>query len=101
MWSWTGSPSLSQIAAKQRPAVVISNRSYNETRPDVVAMAITTNLEPGEVLVADWQAAGLLRPSAFKPIFATFEKARIVRQLGAVADGDKATLRKLIHGVLG
>jgi mRNA interferase MazF len=94
-------PFTSQIAAKQRPAVVVSNRSYNETRPDVVAMAITTNLEPGEVLVADWQAAGLLRPSAFKPIFATFEKARIVRQLGAVADGDRATLRKLIHGVLG
>jgi mRNA interferase MazF len=94
-------PFTSQIAAKQRPAVVVSNRSYNETRPDVVAMAITTNLEPNEALIADWKIAGLLRPSAFKPIFATFEQAQIVLQFGALAAGDKAALRQLINSVLG
>jgi mRNA-degrading endonuclease toxin of MazEF toxin-antitoxin module len=53
-------PFTSQTAAKQRPAVVVSRRSYNIARPDVVAMAITSNLEAGEIPVADWQAAGLL-----------------------------------------
>ena len=94
-------PFTSQTDAKQRPAVVVSNRTYNETRPDIVAMAITTNLEPGEVLIADWQAAGLLRPSGFKPLFATFEQALIVRQFGVLAAGDRATLKKLISDVLG
>jgi mRNA interferase MazF len=82
-------PFTSQIAAKQRPAVVVSNRSYNETRPDVVALAITTNLEPGEVLVADWQAAGLLRPSAFKPIFTDRAPARCCGRRG---QGDAAEI---------
>ncbi len=94
-------PFTSQTDAKQRPAVVVSNRAYNETRPDIVAMAITTNLEPGEVLITDWQVAGLLRPSAFKPLFATFEQGLIARQFGVLAPGDRATLKKLIGDVLG
>ena len=94
-------PFTSQTDAKQRPAVVVSNRAYNETRPDIVAMAITTNLEPGEVLITDWQTAGLLRPSAFKPLFATFEQGLIVRQFGVLAACDRAALKKLIGEVLG
>jgi mRNA interferase MazF len=62
-------------------------------------MAITTNLEPGEVLIADWHAAGLLRPSAFKPVFGTFEQAMVVRQFGTLTDGDRAMLKKLIGDV--
>jgi mRNA interferase MazF len=94
-------PFTSQTNAKQRPVVVVSNRVYNEARPDVVAMAITTNLEPGEVLIADWQSAGLLRPSALKPLFATFEKSLIVRQFGTFSLDDRTALRKLINGVVG
>jgi mRNA interferase MazF len=60
-------PFTDQTSAKQRPAVVVSKRSYNDARPDVVAMAITTNLEPGELAITDWRTAGLLRPSVVKP----------------------------------
>jgi mRNA interferase MazF len=94
-------PFTNQTEAKQRPAVVVSNRSYNETRPDIVVMAITTNLDPGEVLIADWQSAGLLRPSALKPLFATFEKSLIVRQFGTLNFDDRMALKKLINSVIG
>jgi mRNA interferase MazF len=60
-------PFTNQVDTKQRPAVVVSNRSYNGMRPDVVAMAITSVIEAAEVPVAGWQAAGLLKPSIFKP----------------------------------
>jgi len=84
---------------------VISNRAYNTAKPDVVIMAITTKLrqnsEPGEVLIDQWPAAGLLKPSAIKPAFATLEQSLIVRQLGTLGADDQAALRKAIGEVLG
>jgi mRNA interferase MazF len=61
-------PFTSQTASKKRPAVVVSNRAYSEARPDLIVMAITSQLRAspgmGETWVAQWQAAGLLKPSA-------------------------------------
>jgi mRNA interferase MazF len=37
-------PFTNQAASKQRPAVVVSNRDYTAGRPDVVAMAVTSQL---------------------------------------------------------
>lgn len=36
----------------------------------------------GEELVSDWQEAGLLKPSVFKPILATIENKLVLKQLG-------------------
>jgi len=98
-------PFTSQAASKRRPAIVVSNRAYNTIRPDVVVMAVTSQLRPapglGEVWVGEWQAAGLLKPSAIKPVFATFEQALVLRRLGTLATGDKAALRNAIAETLG
>jgi mRNA interferase MazF len=94
-------PFTSQTNTKQRPAVVVSNRSYNVARSDVVAMAITSAIAAGEIPVGHWQAAGLLKPSVFKPIFAAFEQTSIPHQLGTLTENDKTALRKLIDSVLG
>lgn len=98
-------PFTSQTTSKKRPATVVSNRSYNTAKPDVVVMAITSQLRPtpglGEVYLGQWQAAGLLRPSAVKPVFATLEQALILRQLGTLAAADQAALRKAIAETLG
>jgi mRNA interferase MazF len=96
-------PFTSQAASKKRPAVVVSNRAYNSARPDLVVMAITSQLRPGpgEVWVGQWQVAGLLKPSAVKPVFATLEQALVIRQLGTLGAGDQAALRKAIAEILG
>lgn len=64
-------------ANKKRPAVIISRHTYQQTRPDVILMAITSHirqpLASGEALLHDWQAAGLAKPSVFKPLIATLE----------------------------
>jgi mRNA interferase MazF len=63
-------PFRSHTTSKKRPAVVVSNRAYNTARPDVVVMALTSQLRPsptpGEVQVSQWQNAGLLKPSVIK-----------------------------------
>lgn len=94
-------PFTSQAASKQRPAIVVSNAAYNRAKPDVVIMAVTSQLRPspgpGEVWIGQWQAAGLLKPSAIKPVFATLEQRLVIRKLGSLDMADQTALRKAIR----
>lgn len=98
-------PFTSQAASKRRPAVVVSSGAYNEARPDIIVMAVTSQLRPGrslgEVWVGRWQAAGLLKPSAIKPVFATLEQTLVVRRLGTLDAEDQGALRNAIAEILG
>lgn len=98
-------PFTNQTAIKQRPAVVISGRSYNQARPDLLMMAVTSQLRPaatlGEVWLSDWRAAGLLKPSAVKPVIATLEQGLVIRRLGAVSKQDQAALRRALQEIVG
>jgi len=98
-------PFTNQAAFKQRPAVVVSNRGYNGAKPDVIIMAITSQLHLpagfGEVWISQWQAANLLKPSAIKPVFATIEQNLILKQLGTLAPADRSALRQGIAALLG
>jgi mRNA interferase MazF len=98
-------PFTNQTASKRRPAVVVSSRPYNSARPDIVVMAVTSQVRPtpafGEVWIGQWQVAGLLKPSAIKPVFATLEQTLVIRQLGALDADDLAALRAAIDEVLG
>jgi mRNA interferase MazF len=98
-------PFTNQSAAKQRPAVVVSSAAYNNSKPDVVLMAVTSQFRPsptlGEVWLNDWQSAGLLKPSAIKPVFATIESNLIIRRLGKLSTADQASLKTAIGRILG
>ncbi|HWG20872.1 MAG TPA: type II toxin-antitoxin system PemK/MazF family toxin [Terracidiphilus sp.] len=98
-------PFTNQAASKQRPAVVVSSRAYNTAKPDVIIMAITSQIRSvaslGEVWIGEWQAANLLKPSAIKPVFATLEQNLIIRTLGALQTQDQSALRAAIAAVLG
>jgi mRNA interferase MazF len=98
-------PITTQTVSKRRPAVIVSSDLYNRTKPDVVIMAITTQLRPsptlGETWVRGWETAGLVKPSAIKPVFATLEKALVIRRLGSLDREDRAALQKSIAEVLG
>ncbi len=98
-------PFTSHVASKKRPAVIVSNAGYNLAKLDVVVMAITSQLRPtpglGEVWIRGWQAAGLLKPSAVKPVFATLEQALVIRTLGSLRAGDRQALKQVIGEILG
>jgi mRNA interferase MazF len=97
-------PFTSQTASKKRPAVLVSNAAYN-TRPDLIVMAITSQFRPtpgiGETWVGQWHAAGLLKPSAIKPVFATLKQSLVLRPLGSLDADDQASLRNAITEVIG
>src|ERR1700677_1190674 len=98
-------PFTTQATFKQRPAAIVSSRAYNVAKPDVVIMAITSQVHSpsslGEVQVGQWQAANLLKPSAIKPVFATLEQNLILKRLGVLDPSDQAGLRQAIAVVLG
>jgi len=98
-------PFTNQISSKQRPAVVVSRRAYNDSKPDIVVMPITSQFRPvggpGEVWISEWRSAGLLKPSAIKPVFATLEQGLVIRRLGVIDIQDQSALRAAIDGVLG
>ena len=97
-------PFTNQAATKRRPAVVISAARYNDARPDVIVMAVTSQLagdaRADDVPVEAWEAAGLLKPSAIKPVIATLEQALIIRKLGALGTDDVSALRTALDGLL-
>ena len=71
-------PFTDQTETKKRPAVVASSDRYNNARSDVILMAITSQSSGhsriGEVVIADWKGAGLIKASTIKPILTTLEK---------------------------
>ena len=85
-------PFSNQTATKKRPAVVISSSLYNEKTNDIVIIAVTSKVgkhaEVGECLVADWQSAGLLKPSAVKPAISTVEQVLVLKKLGSLSAND-------------
>ena len=98
-------PFTNQATFKQRPAVVVSSDAYNNIKPDVVVMAITSQIRIpfglGEIPVVHWREANLLKPSAIKPLFTTLEHGLVIRKLGALDATDKASLVENIGRVLG
>ena len=98
-------PFTDQSGANKRPAVIVSGATYNQARRDVVIMAVTSQLKSsrafGEVIIQDWQAASLLRPSSIKPVFATIEQTLILKRLGQLSFRDQPVLRDAIAGIMG
>lgn len=98
-------PFTDQSAAKRRPAVVISSEAYHSRRPDVIVMAITSQVRASsnfaEIQILQWQAAGLMLPSAIKPVIATLAQSIILKRLGRLQEQDQQTLRLAIASCIG
>ena len=97
-------PFTDQSATKKRPAVVISSQAYNTERPDLIIMAVTSQIKPtaiiGEVIMQGWQVAGLLKPSAIKPVITTIEKSLVIRTMGKLKDNDRIALQESLKIIL-
>lgn len=98
-------PFTDQSTSKKRPAVVISSSAYHIDRPDVILMAITSQVRPvaavGEVSVRHVDGSGLLKPSVIKPVIATIARELIIRKLGRLHTDDRQALLNGLRVILG
>jgi mRNA interferase MazF len=71
----------------------------------LIVMAVTSQFRPNpgsaDASIRDWQAAGFLKPSVVKPVFATPEQGLVLRRLGTLDEADQAALRKSIVEIIG
>ena len=99
-----GFPFTNLKTTKQRPAVIVNSSQYRDYRPDLILIAVTSQIRDpltyGEYLISDWKAAGLLKPSVLKPLIATVEQSIVLKKLGTLAPGDKRALSELLQLVL-
>lgn len=98
-------PFTNQASTKQRPAAIISTAAYNTIKPDLIIIAITSQIKPaqglGEFQVKDWRQAGLLKPSVVKPVITTIEKRLVIKKLGQLQQTDQQLLQQTIKSILG
>jgi len=98
-------PFTDQRATKKRPAAVVSSAVYNAARPDLIVLAITSQSRPtsgvGGVAIRHWRAAGLLKPSVFKPLLATIEQTLVLRTLGKLVPADRTRLNEFLKLIIG
>jgi mRNA interferase MazF len=98
-------PFTDQSAIKKRPAVIVSSDIYNSKRPDIIIMAVTSQMQSagyfGDIIVNNWQKSGLLKPSVIKPIFTTVEKKLILKKLGALDKEDQLSLKESLSDIIG
>jgi mRNA interferase MazF len=96
-------PFTDQSSAKKRPAVVVSAAAYNAERPDLIMMAITSQVRAEnrfDIPLPDWQQARLLKPSVIKPVIATIEQGLVIKQLGKLSERDRQTLAESLKAIL-
>ena len=86
-------PFTSGAGSKMRPALVLF-----DLQQDAVICRITSVLRNGplDIKLADWQAAGLLKPSIARlHRIVTAEKSIFVRQLGILSASDMNAVRTM------
>ena len=87
-------PFTDQTGAKKRPAVIVSSAFYNVSLPDVVLMAVTSQVRKP-------LKAGLLKSSVIKPVFTTIEKKLILRKLGELEKNEEKNLKIGLQNLIG
>lgn len=97
-------PYTSAKAAKKRPAVIVSNAQYNDTRNEFVAMPITSQMDrtdyPGDTVILDWKKTGLRKPGLTKGILFTLEEYIIVKLIGQMTHRDMENIRLSLREIL-
>jgi len=92
-------PFTSFAEGKRRPVLVVADTGDE----DIVVARVTSQSGKSafDVVVVDWQQAGLLLPSVVRVHnLATLEKGLVERELGALTADDWASIRKKVRQLL-
>ncbi len=97
-------PFASSLKYKARPAVIISNKCYNQnSRGTYLILAISSQVKSKldiEEEIVFWKEANLLKPSILKSSIATIEKDFIIYKLGSLLKEDRDRLDKFLNNIL-
>lgn len=92
------------ITEKKRPALVLARTTRSPRNRLATVAMITSQVEAlklaGDVMLADWEGAGLLHPSLLRMAkIATIDEDLIDKKIGSLSDKDLASARKAFRDV--
>ncbi len=84
-------PFSNQPGAKRRPALVLSDRTFNSRGHTVMAMITTSGHRswPGDVLLSDYKIAGLHAACLARLKLFTLDNRLILKGIGHLSPGDR------------
>lgn len=84
-------PFSNQPGAKRRPALVLSDRTFNARGHTVLAMITTSGHRswPGDVLLSDYKIAGLHAPCLARLKIFTLDNRLILKGIGHLSPSDR------------
>jgi len=81
--------------------MVVSPEEYAALNGDVVMLAMTSQPQADDELrLRDWKAAGLPKPSWFKPLLGTLALRVIDRRLGSLVNVDRSAAIRAIERLI-
>lgn len=96
-------PFVEREVAKRRPALVLSRRSFNEDNAHTLFAMITTGARSSwasDLVLADWNAAGLSHRSLIRWKVFTLPNALVLRVAGALSETDRTAAAAALRSVL-
>ena len=95
-------PFADRLAAKRRPALVVSSADFNLAHEQTILAMITSAASdwPSDVAVRDWQVAGLNVPCKVRLKLFTLDDDLILRRLGTLSRRDGAHVENALLGFL-
>ncbi|MCA9998829.1 MAG: type II toxin-antitoxin system PemK/MazF family toxin [Anaerolineales bacterium] len=91
-------------ASKTRPAIVVSSKIYHQHRPELLLVYVSSQITKAnpeiDYLLADWQDAGLLKPSFARPKVAAIEPGLVVYTVGQTSATDLEQVDKRLRRAL-
>jgi mRNA interferase MazF len=84
-------PFSNQPGSKRRPALVLSDRSFNTLGHSVLAMITSSGHRPwpGDVAVSDYESAGLRKSCLVRLKLFTLDNRLLAKRIGHLATGDQ------------
>lgn len=88
--------------SKRRPALVLSQASFNQAGHTVLAMITSKGHDPwpGDVPVTDLATAGLAVACIVRPKFFTLDNRLLLRQIGTLSAADVREVSTALRGIL-
>ena len=89
--------------SKRRPAVILSNKDFNESTDHVIAAMITSAKNSdwiSDVSIGNLKASGLSVPCVIRMKLFTLSKSLIIKKIGRLSSTDARLLKSRIASVI-
>ena len=95
-------PFTDRLAAKRRPALIVSSANFNRAHEQSILAMITSAGSdwPSDVVIQGWREAGLNVPCKVRFKLFTLDDTLIVRKLGTLSKRDGEAVKKALGSVL-